>query len=157
MGESMIYVDANYWIYWFDERLPEHRYVLGVMRRAVREGIVMNIVTLMEVAHFFRRLPAQDLRRVMERIKGLEGLELYPLDEGLAEGALEHLVRNAGIGVGGRDSVILSTMEAAGTRRIATHDEVFKRIPGLRVVDTIPAGRRVEARGSGHQKKFISP
>lgn len=136
----MIYVDANYWIYWFDGRSPEHRYVRGVMRRAVREGIVMNLVTLVEVAHFFRNLPADELRRVVGLIRGLEGLEIYGLDEGLFEGALEHLAKNAGMGVGGRDGVILSTMDASGTRRIATHDGVFKRIPGLKVVDAIPAG-----------------
>lgn len=135
----MIYVDANYWIYWFDERLPEHGYVLGVMRKAVREGIVMNLVTLVEVAHFFRHLRAEEFRRVIERIRGLRSLELYDLDGELAEGALEHLMKNASIGIGGRDSVILSTMDASGTRRIATHDEVFKKIPGLRVVDAIPA------------------
>ena len=137
----MIYVDANYWIYWFDERLPEHGYVLGVMRKAAREGIVMNLVTLMEVAHFFRHLRAEEFRRVIERIRGLEGLELYALDEELTEGALEHLMKNVGIGIGGRDSVILSTMDASGTRRIATHDEVFKKVPGLKVIDTIPTSR----------------
>lgn len=39
----MIYVDTNYWIYWFDKRLPEHRDVLKTMRKATREGIIRTI------------------------------------------------------------------------------------------------------------------
>ena len=134
----MIYVDANYWIYWFDRRLPEHQHVLKVMRRAVREGVVMNLVTLMEVAHFFRYLPTGEFREKIERIQNLENLKLFALDEELTELSLEHLVKNAKVGIGGRDSIILATMEVAGTRRIATHDEVFKRIRGLNVIDPIP-------------------
>ncbi len=37
----MIYVDADYWIYWFDQCLPEHRYVIKPVRTAVREGIIL--------------------------------------------------------------------------------------------------------------------
>lgn len=134
----MIYVDANYWIYWFDQRLPEHKHVIGAMRSAIHEGIVLSMVTLMEVAHYFRRLPEEDFQRRLSSIKNLATLKLVNLDIDIAELAFEQLMKYAGIGIGGRDSVILATMISTNTKRIATHDEVFKRIENLEVVDPIP-------------------
>jgi len=134
----MIYVDANYWIYWFDQRLPEHKHVLKPMRTAIHEGIVLNVVTLMEVAHYFRHLPKENFRRKLHTIQNLATLTLINLDLDIAELAFEQLIKYAKIGIGSRDSVILSTMKATGTKIIATHDEVFKKIEDLEVVDPIP-------------------
>lgn len=137
----MIYVDANYWIYWFDKRLPEHKYVTKPMRNAIREGIVLNLVTLMEVAHYLRHLPKENFQRKLHTIQNLTTLTFINLDLDLAETAFEQLMENAKIGIGGRDSVVLATMKATATTRIATHDEVFKKIGNLEVVDSIPSGR----------------
>ena len=137
----MIYVDANYWIYWFDERLPEHKYVIEPMRASIDEGIVLNLVTLMEVAHYFRSLPKDSFQKKLRTIQNLATLTLVNLDWDLAETAFEQLIEYARIGIGGRDSVILATMRATATRKITTHDEVFKRIEGLEVIDPIPPTR----------------
>jgi len=134
----MIYVDANYWIYWFDQRLPEHKHVLKPMRTTIHEGIILNVVTLMEVAHYFRHLPKQNFRRKLHTIQNLATLTFISLDLDLAELAFEQLIKYAKIGIGGRDSVILATMKATGTKRIASHDKVFKKIEDLEVIDPIP-------------------
>jgi predicted nucleic acid-binding protein len=134
----MIYVDANYWIYWFDQRLPEHKHVLKPMRTAIHEGIVLNVVTLMEVAHYFRHLPKENFRRKLHTIQNLATLTFINLDLDIAELAFEQLIKYAKIGIGSRDSVILATMKATGTKIIASHDEVFKKIENLEVVDPIP-------------------
>lgn len=134
----MIYVDANYWIYWFDQRLPEHRHVLKPMRTAIHEGIVLNVVTLMEVAHYFRHLPRESFRRKLRAIQNLATLTFINLDLDIAELAFEQLTKYAKIGIGSRDSVILATMKATGTTMIASHDQVFKKIEDLKVVDHIP-------------------
>lgn len=134
----MIYVDANYWIYWFDQRLPEHKHVLKPMRTTIHEGIILNVVTLMEVAHYFRHLPKENFRRKLHTIQNLATLTFISLDLDLAELAFEQLIKYAKIGIGGRDSVILATMKATGTKRIASHDKVFKKIENLEVIDPIP-------------------
>ena len=85
----MIYVDANYWIYWFDQRLPEHKYVLKTMMEAIHEGIILNIVTLMEVAHYFRHLPKQEFRKKLDTIQNLATLTRISLDLDLARLAFE--------------------------------------------------------------------
>lgn len=134
----MIYVDANYWIYWFDQRLPEHKYVLEPMRKAIHEGIILNAVSLIEVAHYFRHLPKENFKRKLDTIQNLTTLTLISLNQNLTRLALEQLIKYAKIGIGGRDSVIIATMKATGTKRIATHDEVFKKIKEFEVTDTIP-------------------
>lgn len=60
------------------------------------------------------------------------------MDTELLKVALEQLIRYARVGIGGRDSVILATMQTVGVKRIATHDKVFKRIEDLEVIDKIP-------------------
>jgi len=137
----MIYVDANYWIYWFDQRLPEHRHVIKPMRAAIREGVILNVITLMEIAHYFRNLPKEDFRRRLSTIQNLSTLKFINLDLDIIKLAFEQLMKYAEIGIGGRDSVILATMKATGIKRIATHDKVFKKIENLEVIDSIPQSR----------------
>lgn len=141
MGKTMIYVDANYWIYWFDSRLQEHEYVLKPMREALQEGIILNIVTLIEVAHYLRNLAEKELLDKLNKIQSLTSLKLVNLDMELLKVALEQLIKYARVGIGGRDSVILATMQTLGVRRIVTHDKVFKQIKGLEVIDLIPQQR----------------
>jgi len=112
------------------------------MRNIIQEGVLLNVVTLMEVAHYFRRLPKENFRRKLHTIQNLATLTIINLDLDLAELAFEQLMRYAEIGIGGRDSVILATMKATGVKRIATHDEVFKKIEGVEVIDPIPRSKR---------------
>jgi len=137
----MIYVDTNYWIYWFDQRLPEHKHVTKPIRTAIHEGIVLSVVTLMEVAHYFRYLSRGNFRRRLSTIQNLATLTFIDLDLDIAELASEQLMKYAKIGIGGRDSVILATMKATSTKRIATHDQVFKKIKALEVIDPIPRSK----------------
>ena len=137
----MIYVDANYWIYWFDERLPEHKFVLKPMRSCIREGIVINYVTLMEIAHYLRHLDELEFEEVMDMIKHLSTLRLIDLNASIADLALKLLVEHASEGIGGRDSIILATMKANNVRRILTHDYAFNRVKGIKVIDAIPDRR----------------
>jgi len=49
----MLFVDSNIWAYYFDERAPEHKYVVKPVEEALRaEEIAINTVIIMEVAHF---------------------------------------------------------------------------------------------------------
>jgi len=73
----------------------------------------------------------------MNTIQNLTTLTYVTLDLDIARLAFEQLVKYAKVGVSGRDSVILATMKAKGTKRIATHDEVFRKIENLEVIDSI--------------------
>jgi predicted nucleic acid-binding protein len=133
-----IYVDSNYWIYWMDSRHPEHHYVCKTMRAAVREGILLNLTSLLEVAHYFRGLAEAEFSSRMDKLRSLTTLNLAELDTGTADEALRILARYSNIGIGGRDAVVLATMQLHGVKRILTHDRDFRKIKGIRVIDPIP-------------------
>ncbi len=134
----MIYVDSNYWIYWLDSRLPEHRHVTRVMRKAISDGITINRVTLIEVAHYLRRLPTREFTRLVHGIQNLSSLTIMDLDDEVASLALTMLPDYSQNGLGARDCVVIATMKLSGVTSIATHDIAFRRIKGIKVVDAIP-------------------
>jgi len=131
-------VDSNYWIYWLDGRLTEHRHTTGAMRKAVSSGIIMNYLTLVEVAHYLRLLPEEEFSDRMAMIQNLSTLTLADLDDETTQLALGVLPRYSGKGLGGRDCVIIATMKTHGVKDILTHDRAFANVEGIRVIDTIP-------------------
>ena len=133
-----VYVDSNYWIYWMDRRQSEHRFVSKAMRSAIREGILLNFTTIIEIAHYFRDLPEPEFSSRMGKLRNLQTLVLKELDSATTNKALELLSRYANVGIGGRDAIILATMQLNGVKRILTHDKDFRRVKGIRVIDRIP-------------------
>lgn len=134
-----VYVDSNYWIYWMDSRHPEHRHVSKAMRAAIREGILLNLTSLLEVAHYFRDLGEAELASTMDKLRNLTTLNLAELDTATADEALRIIGKYSEIGIGGRDAVVLATMQLHGVKRILTHDRDFRKVKGIRVIDFIPA------------------
>jgi predicted nucleic acid-binding protein len=133
-----VYVDSNYWVYWMDSRHPEHRHVSRSMKAAIREGILLNFMNLLEIAHYFRGLGESELLSRMDKLRNLTTLTLTELDSATTDEALRILGRYSSAGIGGRDAVVLATMRLHGVKRILTHDKDFKRVKGIKVVDSIP-------------------
>lgn len=131
------YIDANYWIYWFDERLPEHDSVDRVMQSAIRGGAVVSTVTLMEVAHYFRTFPSDLLAEKMDTIASLSTLDLVDFTSGILIDSIEFLSTYSQSGLGGRDCVILATMKSIGSRVLLTHDKAFKNVKNIKIIDEI--------------------
>ncbi len=134
----MIYVDTNYWIYWLDSRLPEHDYVREIMHEAIENGMTTNYVTLLEVAHYIRNLPKKEFLEHIGSIQSLSTLTLTDLDNQTVTPAVELVPSFSSKGLGGRECTIIASMRLAGVRKIATHDQAFKRIEGIDVVDDVP-------------------
>jgi predicted nucleic acid-binding protein len=133
----LIYVDSNYWIYWLDGRLPEHKRVLPAMREAIESGILMNYVTLMEIGHYLRRLPYRAFIPKIEMILNLSTLVFADLDDRITRSAMEMLPRYSGKGLGVRDCVVIATMLDHELKDIMTHDIAFSRIADIRHVDIL--------------------
>lgn len=122
-----------------DSRHPEHRHVSKAMRAAIREGILLNLTSLLEVAHYFRDLGEAELASTMDKLRNLTTLNLAELDTATADEALRIIGKYSEIGIGGRDAVVLATMQLHGVKRILTHDRDFRKAKGIRVIDFIPA------------------
>lgn len=134
----MIIIDSNIWAYYFDEDAPEHRSVIKPLEKTLQsEGVIINTVIIFEVAHF--------LIRNLGPMIGGESLSTFlrfpftivDLDYALTLRAIKLLKRYSQLGIGGRDATILATAEFLEINRILTHDEAFKRIEWLEVIDPI--------------------
>ncbi|MHB1493381.1 MAG: type II toxin-antitoxin system VapC family toxin [Thermoplasmataceae archaeon] len=134
---TLSYVDANYWIYWFDERLPEHEFVDETMQAAINGGVVVSTVTLMEVAHYFRTLQPKVLGEKMKMITNLSTLSLVDFSSTIMHSSISFLSTYAREGLGSRDCVILATMKASGSVVLLTHNKAFKKVKDIKVIDEI--------------------
>jgi predicted nucleic acid-binding protein len=50
--ESLIFVDSNIWCYYFDRSAQEHNAVSERLEQALEDGVAINTVVAMEVAHY---------------------------------------------------------------------------------------------------------
>ncbi len=131
------YIDSNYWIYWFDERLPEHKYVDRIMQETIRKGVVVNAVTIMEVAHYFRNLSKGEFVERIEIILGLSTLKVVDFTLEILKRALSFVPQYSQFGLGARDCVIIATMEAVDVDKLLSHDMGFRKIRSITVADEI--------------------
>jgi len=137
------YVDSNIWIYFFDSETPEHEVVLDNTRRILQtDELVINTVTVIEVAHYLsRRLDGVELRTRMSAMLDLIGMEVTGFDEALLRESIEILSEYAASSnLSGRDAVVLATMKTYGVDRLVTQDKTLKGVAsslGFLVVDPV--------------------
>jgi predicted nucleic acid-binding protein len=127
----MIFVDSNIWCYYFDQRVPEHKYVREPMREIIKsEEIACNTIIVMEVAHYLvRHFDEKSARKKIDFFINLRNMQISAFNRRMMQESLESLLEYSnGVGLGGRDATIIATLNSQNIRRIITHDGVFKRL-----------------------------
>jgi predicted nucleic acid-binding protein len=134
----LLVVDSNLWIYYADRTTPEHSSVRPYLAAALREEeIGVNTVIQVEVAHYLvKRLGRARGEEAVKPFLQL-GLRVEPLDEGLVRDSLSQLLEYSDVGIGGRDATVLATLRRLETRRLATHDQAFRRVNWVEVEDPL--------------------
>ncbi|MFB6100787.1 MAG: type II toxin-antitoxin system VapC family toxin [Candidatus Nanohalobium sp.] len=135
----MVFVDSNIWCYYFDSSAPEHEDVAEKLDELLEsdEEIRVNTVVLTEVSHF--------LVKNLGGVKGREKLDTmveYPfkvtdLTYSLMDDSLDILSREHQTGIGGRDATIISAMKHEDEEKLVTHDQAFKKIQEIEVIDPV--------------------
>jgi len=133
----MIMIDSNIWAYYLDADAPEHKSVVADVRKALKDGAMVNAVVVMEVAHY--------LIKNLGPIQGREKLDIllsFPmkldeLNSDLVKVSIDELCTYSHLGIGGRDATLLASMRKNRVERILTHDGAFKRVPDVKVIDPI--------------------
>lgn len=132
----MIFIDSNIWCYYFNESSKEHNKVVNFIESIMdEESIVMNNVVGLEVAHF--------LIKNLGAIQGKEKINAmleYPfiiddLDYDTLLDSIDTLAKYTHTGIGGRDASIITTMRKKGIKKLVTHDQDFKKIDSIEVID----------------------
>lgn len=134
----MLIIDSNIWAYYFDKNASEHPFVMNEVEEALRsEKIAINTIIIIEVAHFLVKNLGPVLGRDKLKVFLSFPFTIIDLDYELTLKAVELLAKYSHQGIGGRDATILATAETLNLNRIMTHDEAFKRIDRLKVIDPI--------------------
>ncbi len=133
----MLMIDSNIWAYYLDADAPEHKSVVPEVRRALREGVLINTVVVMEVAHFLIKNLGPVLGR--EKLGAFLGfpMQVDDLTLDLVRASADELCKYSHLGIGGRDATLLASMRRTQIDKIMTHDEAFKRVPDIKVIDPI--------------------
>lgn len=134
--ESLIFVDSNIWCYYFDRSTIEHDLVSERLEDALESGVAINTVVAMEVAHYLIRNLGPSGKKKMDIFLSYP-MEVVDFDQYIARRSIEYLSRLSHTGIGGRDATILASMEELGIEKLMTHDQAFKRIDFIVVVDPI--------------------
>ena len=131
-------VDSNIWVYYFDENLPEHSTVVKYLDPLIKQGnIATSTIIIMEVIHYlFKRLgPVVGSEKShIFQLGQFETLEFTSKD---LDEFLDKLRKVSHHGLGGRDVTILVCMKKAGISKLVTHDQDFKKIKDLDVIDPV--------------------
>jgi predicted nucleic acid-binding protein len=133
----MIMIDSNIWAYFFDADTPEHKSVVADVRKALKDGAMVNAVVAMEVAHYLIKNLGPILGREKLDIFLSFPIRLDELNSDLIKGSIDELCTYPHLGIGGRDATLLASMRKNQVERILTHDKAFKRVPDVKVMDPI--------------------
>jgi predicted nucleic acid-binding protein len=134
--ESLIFIDSNIWCYYFDRSAMEHDIVSEKLEQALNEGVAINTVVEMEVAHYLIKNLGVLGKKKMDVFLSFH-MQVVDFDQYLAKRSIELLAKFSQTGIGGRDATILAAMEELGIKKLMTHDRAFKRIDSIEVVDPI--------------------
>ena len=137
----MLFVDSNIWCYYFYQRLPEYASVRDSMREIIKsQEIACNTVIVMEVAHYLvRHFTEKVARKKIETFVNLSNIDIADFNRQALSETVETLLAYAyAEGLGGRDATVIASMKLQNTKKIVSHDDIFRRLAnklGLEVID----------------------
>lgn len=124
----MYCLDANVWIYYFDDGLAEHEAVLDTVNRLLADEMLFTTTVLqMEVVHYMsNQLPDSDT--AAEQFLSLADVTVAALTPGDVATATDLLDEYTQTGIGGRDATVVAAMDRYDIERLWTHDDGLKRV-----------------------------
>lgn len=146
----MITIDSQIWIYYWDINAPEHENVKFWLNGKNNDGIlfkekiVLSAIIPIEVGHHLFRLT--ELKKKLEKdivedlilsLISSENCQLIEIDAILLVAAIQKLKKFSAMGIGGRDVLILATMDRLKVSTIATHDKNILALKEYRRIDPV--------------------
>lgn len=121
-------LDANVWIYYFDEDLTEHDAVVDRVGDVIRsEPLFLTTVLQLEVLHYVSN-QRDDCQEVLETFLTGKDVWVADLTSRDVQRASELLGAHQRAGIGGRDASVLAAMERHDVTQLWTHDEALHRM-----------------------------
>jgi predicted nucleic acid-binding protein len=146
----MITIDSQIWIYYWDINALEHEnveiWLNGKNNDGIlfKEEIVLSAIIPIEVGHHLFRLTEFKKKLEKDIVEDLilslissENCQLIEIDAILLVDAIQKLKKFSAMGIGGRDVLILATMDRLKVSTIATHDKNILALKEYRRIDPV--------------------
>ncbi len=136
---KLVFIDSNIWCYYFDQSAEEHKQVSEKIDELIdgEKDLHINTVILMEVGHFLvKNLGGVKGKKKLDQMLEFS-FKISELNYPATLNSLDILTEEHQTGIGGRDSTILASMEEKDVEKLVTHDQAFKKIDEIEVVDPV--------------------
>ena len=146
----MITIDSQIWIYYWDINAIEHENIKNWLNGTEKDGIlfkeeiILNSIIPIEVGHHLYK--AADLNKDLdnETIEDLllalistENCQIIDIDAILLVDVIQKMKKYSPLGIGGRDTLILATMDRLKVSTIATHDKNILALKNYKRIDPV--------------------
>ncbi len=146
----MITIDSQIWIYYWDVNAPEHQniklWLNGKEKDGIlfKENIVLTAIIPIEVGHHLYKLA--DLRKDLDKetiedlilaLISTENCQIIDIDSILLLDVIQKMKDYSLHGIGGRDTLILATMDRLKVSTIATHDKNILELKNYKRIDPV--------------------
>ncbi|KKN19030.1 hypothetical protein LCGC14_0949900 [marine sediment metagenome] len=146
----MITIDSQIWIYYWDINAKEHNniknWLNGTNKNGIlfKENIILSVIIPIEVGNHLFKLTdiTEDFAKntIEDLILSLissENCQLIDIDAILFVDVIQKMKKYSSLGIGGRDTIILATMDRLKVSTIATHDKNILTLKSYRRIDPI--------------------
>lgn len=146
----MITIDSQIWIYYWDINAKEHNniknWLNGTNKNGIlfKENIILSVIIPIEVGNHLFKLTdiTEDFAKntIEDLILSLissENCQLIDIDAILFVNVIQKMKKYSSLGIGGRDTIILATMDRLKVSTIATHDKNILTLKSYRRIDPI--------------------
>ena len=146
----MITIDSQIWIYYWDINSKAYKNVNNWLNGSKKDGIlfkeeiILSVIIPIELGHYLFKLAnignGLDKDTVEDLILSLissENVQLIDIDAILFVDVIQKMKEYSSMGIGGRDTLILATMDELKVNTIATHDKNILTLKKYRRIDPV--------------------
>jgi len=146
----MITIDSQIWIYYWDSNALEHENVSKWMQGTERDGILYrdkivlsSIIpiemghNLYRLAHLRKGLDKETIADLLLTFISTENYQIIDIDNIILVDVLQKMKDLIHLGIGGRDALILTTMDRLKVSTIATHDKNILKLIKYKRIDPV--------------------
>ncbi len=146
----MITIDSQIWIYYWDLDAPEHKNVKSLLNGKKNDGIlfneeiILNAIIPIEVAHHLYKIAKNSKDLDKDTIEDLllslissNNCQIIEIDAVLLVDVIHKMKNYSILGIGGRDTLILATMDRVKVLTIYTHDKNILTLQNYKRIDPV--------------------
>ena len=146
----MITIDSQIWIYYWDINAQEHKNIKAWLNGTNKDGIlfkediILSAIIPIEIGHHLFKLTESnkdlDKATVEDLILSLissDNCRIIDIDAILLVDVIQKMKQFSPLGIGGRDTLILATMDRLKVSKIATHDRNILALKKYKRIDPV--------------------